>query len=140
MAQSCFSLSAQMKFFSTKIFYCCSLETSLCCHLEGFDGSGCKGGEKVPLVSQMQRKFGLILYSLGYSSLGQITSWIVASLGQRQNLSSAPSLWEQAWPEEALEAWAASLTCIFLASLEKERPLQPVVERKALDPSANSLI
>lgn len=89
-----------MQFFSRKIFYCGSLETSLSCHLEGFDGSGCKGGEKVPLVSQMQGKFVLLLYSLGYSSLGQITSWLVASFGQRQNLSSAPSLWEQGWPEE----------------------------------------
>lgn len=67
-------------------------------------------------------------------------SWIGASLGQRKSFSSAPSLWEQGWPEEGLEAWAVSLTCIFLASLEKERPLQPVVERKALDSSADSLI
>lgn len=62
-----------MQFFARKIFYCGSLKTSLCCHLEGFDGSGCKGGEKVPQLSQRQGKFGLILYSLGYSSLGQIT-------------------------------------------------------------------
>lgn len=62
-----------MQFFARKIFYCGSLKTSLCCHLEGFDGSGCKRDEKFPLVSEMQGKFGLILYSLGYSSWGQIT-------------------------------------------------------------------
>lgn len=28
-------------------------------------------------------------------------SWVVASLGQRKNLSSATSLWEQGWTEEA---------------------------------------
>lgn len=67
-------------------------------------------------------------------------SWIGASLGERKNLSSTRSLWEQGWPEEDLEAWAASLTCLCLASLEKERPLQPSVERKALDSSADSLI
>lgn len=38
-----------------------------------FYGSGCKGDRKVPLLSRMRGKFGLILYSLAYSSLfGQI--------------------------------------------------------------------
>lgn len=71
-----------------------ALKTSLCCHLEGFDGSGCKGGEKVPLVSQMQRKFGLSLYSLGYSTGGQITlldckfTWPKAKLDSPQSVGT----------------------------------------------------
>lgn len=69
--------------------------------MEGFDGSECKGGEKVPLVSQMQGKFGLILYSLGYSSLGQITLLDCSFTWPKEKLVLNHQSVGTGWTEEA---------------------------------------
>lgn len=68
---------------------------------------GAEGSRRFP-SSRMRGKFGLSLYSLGYRSvLGQITLWIVASLGHRKILPLVRSVGTGAWQRMGLEAQTA---------------------------------
>lgn len=90
MAQSCFLPASPNKYksnsFSEKILCCGSVKTFLCCHLEFFFfyGSGCKGDQKVPLLSQMQGGLDSSCIPLNTAvSLAKSHFWIVASLSHR---------------------------------------------------------
>lgn len=102
--------------FQEKIFCCGSMKTFLCCHLEFF-----------LLWKWVQRRSEGFLCSLeceGSSdssciplhtavSLAKSRFWIVASLGHRENLPSASSLWVQ----ERDKGWAWRLRLLSLTRL-----------------------